>query len=449
MHRLRRMLSWAVALGAIGVAQSAFAADKSPVLAPVAPPASAINWTGFYIGGDIGNDFASTTFKRPMSGLSDTSIGSIDLKPAFSAYAGFNYQVLPWAVLGVEGGKTWLGSADYRELGPSLDFLEQSNDIETIGGRVGILMRPDTMIYGKLGPAWINVSGFEGFGDTFSRTLTGMQAALGVETLITPNIALRAEGSYTRATQVLSLNEGFDLYRPTFLLFRIGAEYKFDAPSNWGAQTSTFSGDALALRAPDPVWTGFEIGGFASLNGNHMTYFDTLGGELGPYAHLVLGGGGFIGANYEYMQHVVVGVEASGNFDKANFFNAAGSGGLVGTFHDFASVDNVLAVTARGGWLATPNTLLYVKGGPAWIRMSTNYDYWNDIAPNTTGSKTLSGFQVGVGAETFLTSNISVRLEGLYTRVSHDVVLNGTVTPGEFSLQPSILAATTGVALHF
>jgi outer membrane immunogenic protein len=442
MHRLWRTLSLA-ALALAGIAHPAWAADKSPVAAP----APIVNWTGFYVGGDVGSDFASTRFKQPMSGLSDTSVGSIDHKTALSVYGGFNYQVLPWAVLGVEGEKTWL-NAGYRELGPSLDFLQQSTYVASVAGRAGFLLRPDTMIYGKLGPAWIDVRGFQGFGDTFARSLAGMQAAFGIETLVTPNVALRAEGSYTRADQVLSLNQGFDRYRPTFLLFRVGAEYKFDAPGGWGAQSAAL-GEAAAATTPAPTWTGFEVGGFASLNGNHMTYYDTLGGALGPFSNLVLGGGGFVGANYDYKGRLVVGVEASGNFDKANFFTAAGSGGLLGTFYNFAAIDNVFAVTARGGWLASPNTLLYVKGGPAWIRMSTNYDYWNNIAPNATGSRTFSGYQLGVGVETFVTSNVSVRLEGLYTRVDGNVVLNGTITPGEFTLQPSIMAATTGVALHF
>jgi outer membrane immunogenic protein len=445
MHRLRRMLGFAAAvLTSVCAAQLALAQNK-----PSTPPATTTNWTGFYAGVDAGGDFNSTTFKRPLSGLSDTSIGTPDLKPAMSIYGGFNYQVLPWAVIGVEGGKTWLRSADYRELGSSIDFLERSKYIETIAARAGILLKPDTMIYGKLGPAWINVEGFQGFGGTFEDTLTGIQAALGIETQLTPNVIVRAEGAYTRSDQVLSLNSDSARYRPTFLLFRLGAEYKFDAPAGWGAQAAGLYNSWPTPEAPAPRWTGFEVGGFASLNGNHMTYFDTLGGDLGPYAHLSVGGGGFVGYNYEILQRFVLGLEASTNFDKANFYNAAGSGGLLGTFYQFASTHRVYAVTARGGWLISPSTLLYVKGGPAWVQMSTNFNYWNNIAPNTTGNKTLSGFQAGLGAETFVTPNISLRVEGLYTRVNGDVVLNGTINSREFYLQPSIMAATTGVALHF
>jgi outer membrane immunogenic protein len=449
MHQLRRMLSFAaIALASVGVAQSALAADAAPT-PPAPPPPATTNWTGFYAGGDIGGDFNSATFKRPTLGLSDISIGSIDLKPALSAYAGFNYQVLPWAVLGIEGGKTWLGSSDYRELGSSIDFLEKSKYIETVGARAGVLVRPDTMVYGKLAPAWINVQGFQGFGGTFDKTLSGIQAALGIETLLTPNIVLRAEAAYTRADEILSLNSDTARYRPTFLTFRLGAEYKFDAPPGWGAQAAGLYNPSPATAAAPPVWTGFEVGGFGSLNGNRMTYNDTAIGELGPYTHLSLGGGGFVGGNYEIVQRFVLGLEASANYDKANFSNAAGSGGLLGTFYQFASVNSVYAVTARGGWLFSPDTLLYAKVGPAWVQMSTNNGYWNNIAPNATGSKTLSGYQAGLGVETFVTPNVSVRVEGLYTRVDGNVLLNGTIVAREFSLQPAIMAATTGVALHF
>jgi outer membrane immunogenic protein len=436
-----------MAIALVGGSQTAFAADK-PLPPPLAPaPAQVVNWTGFYVGGDIGGDFASSRFKRPGSGLSDTTIGSIDPGLLLGVHAGFNYQVAPWVVLGVEAERTWLAGANYREFGPALDLLQQTHYVDDVAGRVGIVLRPDTMVYGKVGPAWINVSGFLPFStNTFSQTLLGAQAGIGIETLVTQNLALRAEASYTQANQVLSLSQGFDRYRPSLLFVKVGAEYKFDAPGGWGMQAS--AAPVAADAKPAPAWTGIEVGGFASVNGNIMKYFDTLNGESGPYAHPILGGGGFIGANYQ-IHDFVIGAEVSGDIDRAHFLNAAGSGGLTGTFYDFASIDNVLAVTARGGWLATPDTLVYVKGGPAWIQMATNQDYWNSIAPNVTGSETFPGFQAGVGFETFVTSNVSVRVEGLYTHVLGHVSLNGTIMPNEFALQPAVMAATTGVALHF
>ena len=321
------------------------------------------------------------------------------------------------------------------------------------------------MIYGKIGPAWIDVQGTQGFGTPFRQTLPGVQGGLGIETLVTPNVAVRAEATYTYADQTLSLNQGFDIYRPSILLVKFGAAYKFDAPAGWGVPASAasalfpaaqpamvYKAPPMAYKAPaaavaqDPVWTGLEAGGFISANGNQVRFNDSVLGQMGPYSDLVFGGGWFAGANYQY-QRLVIGVEGSGNYESANFETAAGSGG-VSNFHNFAKIDRVLAVTGRAGVLATPDTLVYLKAGPAWLRMSTDPNYWNAVAPNTTGATTYSGYEAGVGAESYIFPHVSLRFEGLYVHSNQKIILNGTV-PNEFTLQPiSILSGTFGLALH-
>jgi outer membrane immunogenic protein len=445
----------AALLGA-GMAPLAFAADL-PVAPGLTPRVAAVNWTGLYFGGDIAAVFNSSDYSRPLSGLYDTTIGNIDSHPAFGVYGGFNYQVAPWAVIGIEGAYTWLGGAEYRELGPDVDFLQKSRYVASIAGRFGVVLRPDTMVYGKFGPAWIETEGFQGFGDTFRQTLPAVQAGVGIEALVTPNLALRAEASYTRATELLSLNQGFDQYRPAILLFNVGLAYKFDAPAGWGvpAAAPATAHVPMVYKAPPPAagapltpnWTGFEVGGFLSANGNKVTFNDTVLGETGPYTSLRFGGGWFAGANYQF-QRLVIGVEASGNYEAAKFYTAAGSGGLTTNYYNFAKIDRTLALTARAGWLVTPDTLLYVKGGPAEIRMSPNSLYFNSVAPNPASTVSLRGYEAGVGAETYVTQNISLRVEGMYTYTGGTIVLDGTV-PNEFTLKPYLLSGMVGGALHF
>jgi outer membrane immunogenic protein len=457
MNRIERILSFAATTVACAViAESAFAADL-PLTRSPAPPIAAINWTGFYIGGGMAGVFNSADYSRRLSGLADTTIGSIDSRPAFTAYGGFNYQVAPWVVIGVEGGRTWFDTATFRELGPNVDFLQESRHVTSVTGRVGIVLRPDTMVYGKVGPAWIETEGFQGFGDTFMETLPALQAGIGIEALIAPNLALRAEATYTRANRELSLNQGFDVYRPSFLMFGLGVAYKFDSPAGWGAP-GVAPGPAqqdLPYKAPAaethlvsaPRWTGFEVGGFVSANGNQVAFEDTLLGETGPYTSFNIGGGWFAGANLQ-LQRLVAGIEVSGNYEAAKFQTAAGSGGLANNFFQFARIDRTTAVTARAGWLITLDTLLYGKGGWAKIRLTPDTLYFNSIAPNATQPTELNGFQAGIGAETFVTSNISLRTEGLYTYTGSTIVLNGVV-PNEFKLKPYMLSGTLGVALHF
>ena len=170
-------------------------------------------------------------------------------------------------------------------------------------------------------------------------------------------------------------------------------------------------------------------------------------GETGPYTSFNVGGGWFAGANFQ-IQRVVLGIEVSGNYEAAKFQTAAGSGGLASNFFRFARIDQTLALTARAGWLITLDTLLYAKGGPAQIRLTPDQLYFNAVAPNATPATNLNGYQAGIGAETFLTPNISVRAEGLYTYTANTIILNGVV-PNEFKLKPYMLSGTFGAALHF
>ncbi len=453
MHMTARM--WGAGTAALlcaGFAWPVWAADLPPAATP------SMNWTGFYIGADAGAGFMQTQYQRPsfppifINNQATIQIGNIKPQPTYGLHAGFNYQIDPRFVLGLEAAFMSFDGGKYQELGPTLDFLQVTRGVGTLSGRVGFLTAPETMVYAKFGPAWIDTRGYQGFGGTFSKTLNGVQGGVGIETFITPNISLRAEADYVKATDTLALNTGFDLYRPSFMQIALGATYKFDAPAGWGSPGN--AGPGLTLDAKSaPMWTGFEIGGFGSLNGAQMKYFDSLliPSQQGPYTDLNIGGGGFVGFNYQFLPSFVAGIEASGDWQHANFNTANGFGGQVPniTYYRFASVGAVYAVTGRVGWLASPDTLLYIKGGPAWLQMSSNRDYWNAVAmPNTTSSKNIAGYQIGAGAETFVTSNVSVRVEALFTPNNGSAILQGA-QPNEYTLKPSMLAATVGVAVHF
>jgi outer membrane immunogenic protein len=445
--------------------QSGLAADAAmPRKAlPLAPAASA-NWTGFYLGGELGFDAATANYSRPQSTLSDIWIGSANRGLIGGIYGGFNYQAMPWLVLGVEGDLS-SSRAHYRELGPDVDFLQDTKHLSAVTGRAGIVIMPTTMIYAKAGPAWIDVRGLEGFGTPFTRTLRGELFGAGIEALATPNVAVRLEGTYTRATQTLLLNQAFDQYRPNILQVMLGAALKLDmpgagapgvgAPAAAPATGPLYTKALKAPAAPEAVhWTGFEVGGFGSVNYDTMRYLGSVVGEnneLGPFVETVIGGGAFAGANVALYPSFVGGMEVSGNFQKAEFNEANGVGFAPRIIH-FASVSQVYAVSVRFGWLATPGTLFYGKVGPAWLRVTPDRAYWNAIAPNATAAPvTLNGVQYGAGAETFLTSNFSVRVEGLYTALSDTP---GTLTfqgvqPNPFRLKPALLSGTLGAGYHF
>jgi outer membrane immunogenic protein len=444
--------------------QSGLAADAAMPRKALPPaPAAVANWTGFYLGGELGFDAASANYSRPQSVQSDISIGSANRGLIGGIYGGFNYQAVPWLVLGVEGELS-SSRANYRELGPDIDFLQNTKHLSAVTGRVGIVIMPTTMVYAKAGPAWIDVRGVEGFGTPFTQTLHGELFGAGIEALATPNVVVRVEGTYTRATETLLLNQAFDQYRPNILQLMVGAAFKLDVP---GLGTSGVSAGATAAAAPfytkalkappaaeAPHWTGFEVGGFGSVNYDKVRYLGPVVGEnneLGPFVDRVLGGGAFAGVNVALYPSFVGGIEVSGNFQKADFSEANGVG-LAPTIFHFASVSQVYAVGVRFGWLATPSTLVYGKVGPAWLRVTPDRAYWNAIAPNgSTDAVTLNGVQYGGGAETFLTSNFSVRVEGLYTALTDtpgSLTFVG-VQPTPFRLKPALLTGTLGAGYHF
>src|SRR5262249_2955946 len=111
--------------GLVGItfllAGPAFAADLDTRMPVKAPPLAVpvYNWTGFYIGGNLGGVFSSA------SGTSDfvgTGVGGgvivsnpqhdTPSKGGFlgGVQAGYNWQFNQWGVLGVEGDWDWGGS---------------------------------------------------------------------------------------------------------------------------------------------------------------------------------------------------------------------------------------------------------------------------------------------------------------------------------------------------
>ena len=438
----RKLIALSLVASGLHSTTGALAADN-PALTPA--PAS---WTGLYVGGDIGGLFAHTTHATADPTVATDGIGSISGHPSFGLIGGVNLQIGAGLVIGLEGQINRFAKLNFREYGPDLDFLQRVESLTSVTGRFGILLTPDTLAYARLGAARIGTSGFEGFGDTFHKTIMGVQAGAGIETRVTPNISLRGEALYTHASDQLKLNEGFDTYRPSLIQYKLGAIYRFDAPQGWGYAGAGAEpvGFWAFGRAGEPAWTGLSLGGFGSINGRQMSWAQ-VSGDLGPFTALSGGIGGFVGGNIKLFSMAVLGVEVSGNFARSNFIEPAGTG-LAQQFHRFASVDQVRSATARVGWLATPGTLLYVKAGPATINMSVDNAYWNALAPNTTGGKSMAAWQFGLGVETFVTSSISLRVEGLRTRATNAVVMKGT-QPDVISLRPSDTSGAVGVAYHF
>jgi outer membrane immunogenic protein len=249
-------LKLAIALAVTAfVGTSALAADmavKAPPPAPIPPPAP--SWTGFYIGGDIGGawmsdpnysfaDLGNAAFNTcavcdlPYS--SPTLTGSRRDGLLGGIFGGYNWQLSPRWVAGVEGDISWTtlsASAsgplfsdflgDSVTIGPisgsNLSFHTDVQWLASARGRLGWLIAPNLLIYGTGGAAWghfkttanasCNVANSGCFFNTFlvgapfsnASTETGWVAGGGLEWQIFSHLRARLEYLYYRFNDAIN-----------------------------------------------------------------------------------------------------------------------------------------------------------------------------------------------------------------------------------------------------
>jgi outer membrane immunogenic protein len=112
----------------------------------------AFSWTGVYVGGDFGGSFASTSIASATTGWASRSLNPAGVMGG--AYAGYNYQVSPNFVVGLEGdfqGNHSSTSFYYPtfDVAPSV----QQNWVASLNGRLGIAY-DRALFYAIGGAAW-------------------------------------------------------------------------------------------------------------------------------------------------------------------------------------------------------------------------------------------------------------------------------------------------------
>ncbi len=171
-----------VVLGALAAATPVAAADIA-LKAP--PPVAPYNWTGFYVGGNIGYSWgnANSNFNNAFGflGLPDVPISTSQRLDGLigGGQIGYNWQANNTWVFGLEAdfqGSGEKGSSSisdpfrFEEVLPVLltdpvvngaVTLTNSVDIQwfgTVRGRVGALVNPTTLVYGTGGLAYGGIS---------------------------------------------------------------------------------------------------------------------------------------------------------------------------------------------------------------------------------------------------------------------------------------------------
>jgi len=192
---------------------------------------------------------------------------------------------------------------------------------------------------------------------------------------------------------------------------------------------------APPMVAPVPVfsWTGCFVGAHGGWGWGKKDVSNRFvsGGNRGPGTHVELGSSGFdtsgaifggqIGCDYQFAGNWVIGIQ--GDFAGMRLASgieplAVSSGSHEESNNIHVRTDWLASITGRlgfTGWI--PRTLLYVRGGGAWVR-----DRWDIIDVdfiNSTGggsesqsiSQTRTGWTIGGGIEYAIAPNWSVFAE--------------------------------------
>ncbi len=234
---MKKFLFAGVAVAAL--ASGAQAADlgvaRGPVAAAVVAPV--FNWTGFYLGGQIGgvwyND-RTTEFVTATGVLTGFSQSFTASGITGGVHAGFNYQLNQF-VLGLEADIEASGaSGGYTNAGFGTGTRFRSNWQGSLRGRAGFAVdRALFYVTGGLAVAQFRHGYFTpAVIENFTRTRAGWTIGAGVEYAFTPNWTARAEyrysdyGSFSNASLVAFPGLSYR-QNPRSHSLRLGVSYLF------------------------------------------------------------------------------------------------------------------------------------------------------------------------------------------------------------------------------
>ena len=211
---MKKILLGTVALVALGMSTSAFAADlrgRTYTKAPPPPPAPIYNWTGFYLGAHIGAAFGN-----------DTVFGNSDARFMGGGQIGADYQFGPNWVAGIEG--------QYSAVAGNNNGLFKEQGLASVTGRLGWTWGPG-LLYVKGGYAYQDRKNNLGVISNADRD--GYTVGAGLEYMFAPNWSAKVEyqyydfGRYNFVSTVPAVAGSFNNDEHTV---KLGVNYRF----GWG-----------------------------------------------------------------------------------------------------------------------------------------------------------------------------------------------------------------------
>jgi outer membrane immunogenic protein len=218
-----------------------------------------------------------------------------------------------------------------------------------------------------------------------------------------------------------------------------------DLPS----KTPVYKAPAV-VPAPVQTWTSCYVGGNGGYGWtNKQWHSDEFGYDAGSHTGTGAVGGGQIGCDYQTGQFVF-GVQ--GMFDWADL---TGSHTFPGNTHytEHSKVSWLATLTGRFGFVVQPASLLYLKGGAAWVRdtFTETCAVSYDAECPSEAKVTRSGWTIGGGWEYQFMPNWSVFVEYNYMDFGRHTssLVSRDGYPWDVAIKQDVQTASVGVNYRF
>lgn len=413
--------------------------EEVPTVEPVAAPG--FDWSGLSIGVHAGEVFHGLDYNDDFAfdpaqdfnwqqrggefGLSigyDTALTSRVIAGAELRYDYFNTDFTPY----IDG------------IGGTLVTID---DAVSLTGRLGYLFTPDTLVYVRAGIASTGVSvpiDFPSFHIESGRA-TGGIIGVGAETRLFDNLSANVEARYFKSSSSW-LNENELEYYPKFFSVTAGLKYRFD-------ETGSGTPDG-AFDVVDYDFTGAyaSISAVGAASGMLRDITITPGADDGPFWDDAFGAGVGLGFDAAIGGDWRIGAELTADYLGLVYVDPDQNSPDVGSDTRFATVDGIIALTARLGAKINASTLLYGKVGVAGLYTTANEDFFADRGGGE--EELLPGYQIGLGIETAVTDNMTIGVEGLYTAATESLVTDN-LQIDQVALKPEVLTGKVSLKFHF
>src|SRR4029450_6252977 len=206
---MRKLFYMTAALSVLlATSMAANAADVTARPAPYAPPSPPVyapQWTGFYLGGNIGGAWANRDVTDTFLGVNFNN-GNKNGVFIGGGQLGFNWQVSTYFVLGFEAD--FDGAANNNNTGtvfiPTVGSIQVTSNnrwITTLAARFGVTPYSSWLFYGKAGVGWVGNDDFTITNLTTGASITasnnntnsGWLVGAGIEWAFGPNWSAKVE----------------------------------------------------------------------------------------------------------------------------------------------------------------------------------------------------------------------------------------------------------------